>query len=125
MNILKELLADPDIVRRMAECSLKCAPVNATDIVYEGIMDIWTKKQINKDNSETSAGMDFGLDDEFVSIDRAIDELAAEMVDVDGSEEASEEPPSELDRQIAANILKRQKKRSRPSLLRWHAASSF
>lgn len=73
------------------------------------------EKQINNDNSETSAGMDFGLDDEFVSIDRAIDELAAEMVDVDGSEEASEEPPSELDRQIAANILKRQKKRSRPS----------
>ena len=67
------------------------------------------EKQINKDNSETSAGMDFGFDDEFVSIDRAIDELAAEMVDVDGSEEASEEPPSELDRQIAANILKRQK----------------
>ena len=73
------------------------------------------EKQINNDNSETSAGMDFGLDDEFVSIDQAIDELAAEMVDVDGSEEASEEPPSELDRQIAANILKRQKKRSRPS----------
>ena len=73
------------------------------------------EKQINNDNSETSAGMDFGLDDEFVSIDQAIDELAAEMVDVDGSEEASEEPPSELDRQIAANILRRQKKRSRPS----------
>ena len=34
---------------------------------------------------------------------------------MDGSEEESEEPPSELDRQIAANILKRQKKRSRPS----------
>lgn len=76
------------------------------------------EKQINNDNSETSAGMDFGLDDEFVSIDQAIDELAAEMVDVDGSEEASEEPPSELDRQIAANILKRQKKRSRPSPLK-------
>ena len=45
VNILKELLADPDIVRRMAECSLKCAPVNATDIVYEGIMDIWTKNK--------------------------------------------------------------------------------
>lgn len=73
------------------------------------------ERQIENDNSETSVGMDFGLDDEFVSIDRQIDELAAEMVDVDGSEEAPEEPPSELDRQIAANILKRQKKRSRPS----------
>lgn len=43
-NILKELLADPEILSKMAENSLRCAPINATDIVYKGIMDIWTKK---------------------------------------------------------------------------------
>ncbi len=45
VNALKELLRDPDLVQQMSEKSLKCAPINATDIVYEGIMDIWNKEK--------------------------------------------------------------------------------
>lgn len=40
-NVLKELLQDPELVSQMSEKSLKCAPIDATDIVYKGIMDIW------------------------------------------------------------------------------------
>ncbi|MBQ6582976.1 MAG: undecaprenyldiphospho-muramoylpentapeptide beta-N-acetylglucosaminyltransferase [Mogibacterium sp.] len=38
-NILTELEADPEVVRSMEEGSRRAAPVNATDIIYEGIME--------------------------------------------------------------------------------------
>jgi UDP-N-acetylglucosamine--N-acetylmuramyl-(pentapeptide) pyrophosphoryl-undecaprenol N-acetylglucosamine transferase len=44
VNALKELIADPDLVKQMSENSLKCAPVHAADIVYKGIMDVWESK---------------------------------------------------------------------------------
>ncbi len=38
-NILKELMSEPDLVRSIEEGSFRAAPVDATEIIYEGIME--------------------------------------------------------------------------------------
>ena len=98
-EIVHKLFEDSDLVREMEEASKKLAPVNATDIIYNTIMEDFPKAEetVEEEPAEEEVEVEEAAEEESageeVEVEEAAEEEPAEEeVEV---EEAAEEEPAE------------------------------